>query len=67
MRLILFGGFSFGKMGEIWKNVSFFPVATAGLGKYRVGGYGRIGVYSVTKDMGKDSSQTSNGDETRNE
>ena len=25
----------------------FFRAATAGLGKYRTGGYGRIGVYRV--------------------
>ena len=31
----------------MWKNMekqSFFQAATAGLGKYRMGGYGRIGV-----------------------
>ena len=27
----------------------FFRAATAGLGKYRTGGYGRIGVYRVKK------------------
>ena len=43
MRLIFIGGLFFGK---IWKNM-FFKVATAGLGKYRMGGYGRIGVYTV--------------------
>ena len=37
MGSILFRGFSFGK---IW-------VATAGWGKYRIRGYGQIGVYSV--------------------
>ena len=44
MPKILFGLFYFGKM---WKNMEkrpFFPAATAGLGKYRTGGYGRIGV-----------------------
>ena len=32
---------------KIWKNMEnrlFFRAATAGLGKYRTGGYGRIGV-----------------------
>ena len=35
------------KYGKIWKNIEkrpFFRAATAGLGKYRTGGYGRIGV-----------------------
>ena len=34
----------------MWKNtesIAVFPAATAGLGKYRAGGYGRIGVYRV--------------------
>ena len=47
MRLILFGGYFFGKM---WKNMEkrpFFRAAMAGLGKYHMGGYGRIGVYRV--------------------
>ena len=47
MRLILFLGFPLGKM---WKNMEkrpFFRAAMAGLGKYRMGGYGRIGVYRV--------------------
>ena len=47
MRLTLFGGFYFGKM---WKNTEkqpFFLVATAGLGTYCMGSYGRIGVYRV--------------------
>ena len=47
MRLILFEGFYFGK---IWKNMEkrpFFRAATAGLGIYHTGGYGRIGVYRV--------------------
>ena len=45
MRLILFGGFSFGK---IWKNMGkqlFFRAAKARSGKYHIGGYGQIGVY----------------------
>ena len=47
MRLILLLGFPLGKM---WKNMEkrpFFRAAMAGLGKYRMGGYGRIGVYRV--------------------
>ena len=47
MRLILFGRFLFGKM---WKNMEkqlFFRAATAGLGTYHTGSYGRIGVYRV--------------------
>ena len=47
MRLILFGGFFF---GEMWKNMEkrpFFRAATAGLGTYHTGGYGRIGVHRV--------------------
>ena len=44
---IFFGGFSIGKM---WKNMEkwlFFPATMAGMGKYRNGRYGRIGVYRV--------------------
>ena len=47
MRLILSEWFFSGKM---WKNMEkrpFFRAAMAGLGKYRMGGYGRIGVYRV--------------------
>ena len=45
MRLILFVGFYLGKM---WKNMEkrqLFLVATARLGKYRMGGYGGIELY----------------------
>ena len=55
MRLILSEWFFFGKM---WKNMEkrpFFRAAMAGLGKYRMGGYGGIGVYRVkgnTQDSG---------------
>ena len=45
MRLILSEWFFFGKM---WKNMEkrpFSRAAMAGLGKYRMSGYGRIGVY----------------------
>ena len=45
MRLILFGGFFFGKMWENMGKPPFFRAATAGLGTYHAGGYGRIGVY----------------------
>ena len=47
MRLILFGVLFCGKM---WKNKEKRPnfrAAMAGLGKYHMGGYGRIGVYRV--------------------
>ena len=47
MWLILFGGFSFGKM---WKNMEkkgVFRADTAGLGKYCMGGCDRIGVERV--------------------
>ena len=30
---------------------SFFRAATAGLGKYHMGGYGRIGVYRVNQEI----------------
>ena len=33
------------KYGKIWKNRPFFRADMAGLGKYWMGGYGRIGVY----------------------
>ena len=52
MQLILIGGFSFGQM---WKNIEkrlFFRTATAGLGKYCTGGYGRNGVYWVKQIRG---------------
>ena len=32
----------------------FFQAATAGLGKYCIGGYGRIGVYRVKMNMLED-------------
>ena len=47
MRLILSEWLIFGKM---WKNMEkrpFFRAAMAGLGKYRMGGHGWIGVYRV--------------------
>ena len=40
--------------GKMWKNMQkrlFFRAAMAGLGKYRMGGHGRIGVYRVKFDM----------------
>ena len=42
--------FSLKKCGKIWKNLPFFRAATAGLEKYRMGGYGRIMVYRVNYD-----------------
>ena len=45
MRLILSEWLTFGKCGKKWKNGHFFWAAMAGLGKYRMGGHGRIGVY----------------------
>ena len=45
MRLIHFYRFSLEKCGKIWKNRLFFRAALAGLGKYCIGRYGRIGVY----------------------
>ena len=47
MRLILFLGFPLGKMWTNMEKRPFFRAAMAGLGKYRMGGYGRIGVYRV--------------------
>ena len=47
MRLLLFGGFYFGKMWKILEKRPFFRADMAGLGKYCTGGYGRIGVYRV--------------------
>ena len=50
MRSILFGVYSFGKFWENMGKRPFFQAAMAGLGKYSMGGYGRIGVYRA--DMG---------------
>ena len=47
MRLILFGGFSFGKMWENMEKRPFFQAATPGLGKLCMGGYDQVGVYRV--------------------
>ena len=44
MRLIVSVVFSLEKFG---KNLPFFWAATAGLGKYSMGGYGQIGVKRV--------------------
>ena len=46
MRFILFGEFTLEKCGNFWKN-GLFRADMAGLGKYSMGGYGRIGVYRV--------------------
>ena len=50
MQLVLFGGFSFGKNME---KLMFFRAAMAGLGKYRTGSYGRIGVQRVRACEGR--------------
>ena len=47
VRFLLFSGFYFGKMWNILEKLPFFQTDTAGLGKYCMGGYGRIGVYRV--------------------
>ena len=44
MWLIVFFVFSLEKCGKIWKNLLFFWVSTAGLGKYRTCSYGQIWV-----------------------
>ena len=50
MRFILFVWFYFGKMWKFLEKRPFFWADMAGLGKYHMGGYGRIGVYRVTKE-----------------
>ena len=45
---ILFVGFYFGKIWKVLGKQPFFRADMAGLGKYRMGGYGRIGVYRAT-------------------
>ena len=42
------------KCGNFWKNGSFFWADMAGLGKYCMGGYGRIGVYRVKPFLRED-------------
>ena len=44
MWLVFSSVFSPEKCGKIWKIQPFFQAATALLGKYRTGSYGRIGV-----------------------
>ena len=39
--------------GNIWNNVPLFRAATAGLGKYRMDGYGWIEVYRVNCQYSK--------------
>ena len=46
-RLILFIWFYFGKIWKFMEKRPFFRADMAGLGKYCMGGYGRIGVYRV--------------------
>ena len=48
-RFILFVWFYFGKMWKFSEKRPFFRADMAGLGKYHMGGYGRIGVYRVKK------------------
>ena len=43
----LFVWFYFGKMWKFSEKPPFFRADMAGLGKYHMGGYGRIGVYRV--------------------
>ena len=38
-------------MWKIWEKRPFFRVDIAGLGKYSMGGYGRIGVYRVNQEI----------------
>ena len=47
MRLIRFLVFLLGKMWKTMEKRPFFRAAMAGLGKYHMGGYGRIRVYRV--------------------
>ena len=44
---MLFVWFYFGKMWKFSEKTPFFRADMAGLGKYHMGGYGRIGVYRV--------------------
>ena len=46
-RFILVVWFYFGKMWNVLEKQPFFRADMAGLGKYHMGGYGRIGVYRV--------------------
>ena len=46
-RFILFEAPNFGKMWKFLRKRPFFRADMAGLGKYCMGGYGRIGVYRV--------------------
>ena len=64
-RLILFVGFYFGKIWKIWEKRLFFRADLAGLGKYCMGGYGRIGVYRVNYGEGGGATKWENhGSET---
>ena len=46
-RFILILGFYFGEMWKFLEKRPFFRADLAGLGKYRTGGFGLIGVYRV--------------------
>ena len=50
--MILFVWLYFGKMWNFLEKRPFFRADMAGLGKYSMGGYGRIGVYRVNKWFG---------------
>ena len=51
----VFVWFYFGKMWIFFKNSRFFRADMTGLGKYHMGGYGRIGVYRVKQRAGLSS------------
>ena len=42
-----FVGSNLEKYGTFWKKQPFFRADMAGLGKYSMGGYGRLGVFRV--------------------
>ena len=50
-RLLFFVVSNLEKYGKFWKKRPFFRADMARLGKYSMGGYGRIGVYRVKKRL----------------
>ena len=48
---MLFVGFQFGKKWKFVEKRPFFRADMAGLGKYHMGGYGRIGVYRLKTQL----------------
>ena len=50
VRFLIFVWLYFGKMWKFLEKRPFFRADMAGLGKYHMGGYGRIGVYRVKFD-----------------